>query len=420
MSVLSIAPDIVADASGNLEDLGSALRSANAAAASQTTAIAAPAADEVSATITALFGAHAQEFQALSAKAAAFHDGFVNLLNGGAAQYLNTEIANAQQTVVNAVNTPAQAMLGQPLIGTGQWAVGAAAANPAASGFRQWVSNELGQLAASRLGSSIYNATVALEAAVSGTEALTFTEGGGEVGTLIGGVIGGAIGSFIGPEGTVIGAEIGAQWGAAVGLVAGTYGPGLLAGEVLKLGGVGDAIGSEVDALLDGYTNVGSLLIDSTAAQIVDNVDSSANNLAVDINSLFGTSLSDVTGTLGDPQGALTQLSNWPTQLSNFQLGPSFTMTSDVTSPYGVDGTQQNITGVYTLGAGPFGLQVGSFQGNTAADLYGGHAVGSATIFGFTETDGVYETPGGAPQFTLSESVSAFGLGILSTPQFGF
>ena len=64
MSLLSVVPDVVATASANLENLGSALSSANAAAASQTTAIAAPAADEVSAAVTALFGAHAQEFHA--------------------------------------------------------------------------------------------------------------------------------------------------------------------------------------------------------------------------------------------------------------------------------------------------------------------------------------------------------------------
>jgi PE family len=57
--LLSIAPDIVSAARGNLQHLGSALRSANAAAASQTTAVAAPAADEVSAAITGLFGTHA-------------------------------------------------------------------------------------------------------------------------------------------------------------------------------------------------------------------------------------------------------------------------------------------------------------------------------------------------------------------------
>ncbi len=105
MSLLSIAPDLVSAASGNLENLGAALRSATTAAAVQTTAIAAPAADEVSAAVTALFGMRGQEFQALSAKAAAFHDEFVNLLNGGAAQYLSTEVANARQTVMNALST---------------------------------------------------------------------------------------------------------------------------------------------------------------------------------------------------------------------------------------------------------------------------------------------------------------------------
>jgi hypothetical protein len=95
MSLLSIAPDIVAGASGELADLGSTLRSANAAAASQITSITAPAADEVSAAITALFGTHAAGFQAASAKAAAFHDDFVNLLKGGVGQYVGAEAASS-------------------------------------------------------------------------------------------------------------------------------------------------------------------------------------------------------------------------------------------------------------------------------------------------------------------------------------
>lgn len=97
MSLLSVAPDIVSAASGNLDNLGSALRSASAAAAGQTTAVVAPAADEISAAITALLGSHAQEFQAVNAQAAAFHDEFVSNLNGGAAQYVAAELANAQQ-----------------------------------------------------------------------------------------------------------------------------------------------------------------------------------------------------------------------------------------------------------------------------------------------------------------------------------
>lgn len=116
MSFLSVSPEIVSAASRSLENLGSALRSANAAAASQTTAVAAPAADEVSAAITALFGAHAYEFQTLSAKAAAFHDEFVNLLNGGAAQYVSAEAGNVQRTLINALGTPFQALLGHSAV----------------------------------------------------------------------------------------------------------------------------------------------------------------------------------------------------------------------------------------------------------------------------------------------------------------
>jgi hypothetical protein len=129
VTLLSIAPDIVAEASGDLANLGSALRSANAAAATQTTSIAAPAADEVSTAITALLGTHAQGFQALSAEAAAFHDDFVNLLSGGVKHYVSTEAANVQQTLATTVNAAGQALLGHPLIGTGQGIAGGAAAN---------------------------------------------------------------------------------------------------------------------------------------------------------------------------------------------------------------------------------------------------------------------------------------------------
>ena len=56
----------------------------------------------------------------------AFHDQFASLLSGGAAQYVSPEAANAQQTLANTVNAPAEALLGQPLIGTGQSNAGAA------------------------------------------------------------------------------------------------------------------------------------------------------------------------------------------------------------------------------------------------------------------------------------------------------
>lgn len=138
MPLLSVAPDLMSAASGNLANIGSTLRSSVTAAAAQTTTIAAPAGDEVSAAITALFAGHAGEFQAASAQATSFHDEFVQLLNGGAAQYLNTEVVNAQQTAINAVNTPAQALLGHPLIATGTGQGPAAAAGDFTTSTQQY------------------------------------------------------------------------------------------------------------------------------------------------------------------------------------------------------------------------------------------------------------------------------------------
>jgi hypothetical protein len=99
MSFLGVTPDAVTSAAGHLGAIGSALSSANATAAGPTTGAAAMAADEVSAAVQALFATHAQAYQSVSAQMEAYHSQFVNLLNGGAASYLNTEIANAQQTL---------------------------------------------------------------------------------------------------------------------------------------------------------------------------------------------------------------------------------------------------------------------------------------------------------------------------------
>jgi len=100
MSFVNVVPDALATAGARLVDIGATVNQAGAAATSPTTAIAAPAADEVSQAITALFAAHAQEFQALSAKATAFHERFVSLLNGSAAQYASAE-ATAADTLFN-------------------------------------------------------------------------------------------------------------------------------------------------------------------------------------------------------------------------------------------------------------------------------------------------------------------------------
>ncbi len=67
MSFVIAAPQLVTAAAVVLANIGSTIDSANAAAAAPTTAVVAAGADEVSAAIAALFGKHAQGYQALSA-----------------------------------------------------------------------------------------------------------------------------------------------------------------------------------------------------------------------------------------------------------------------------------------------------------------------------------------------------------------
>lgn len=132
MSILNVVPDVMNAAAGNLAEIGSAMSAANAAAAPPTTGLVAMAADQVSAAVTTVFATHAQDYQALSAKMAAFHDQFVRTLSNGAGAYLGAEIANAEQNLLNAVNGPALSLLGHPLLGTG--ADSAARAATAGSG----------------------------------------------------------------------------------------------------------------------------------------------------------------------------------------------------------------------------------------------------------------------------------------------
>jgi hypothetical protein len=77
MSYLIAAPDMLAAAAADAAGIGSSLSEANAAAAASTTKVIAAGGDEVSAAIASLFSGHGQQFQALSAQAAAFHSQFV-------------------------------------------------------------------------------------------------------------------------------------------------------------------------------------------------------------------------------------------------------------------------------------------------------------------------------------------------------
>ena len=112
MSFLIAAPEFLSAAASDLSNLGSTLSEANAAAALPTSGLLPAGADEVSASIAALFAAHGRAYQTLSAQAATFHSQFVQLMNGGAASYASTEAANAEQAMLHAVNAPTQALVG--------------------------------------------------------------------------------------------------------------------------------------------------------------------------------------------------------------------------------------------------------------------------------------------------------------------
>src|SRR3974377_1285663 len=104
MSYLIAAPEALAAASADLSSLGERITEATAAAAPSTTGIVPAAMDEVSAAITRLFGGFGQQFQALSAQGALFHDNFAQALTSGGNLYSAAEALNA--AAVGAATVP--------------------------------------------------------------------------------------------------------------------------------------------------------------------------------------------------------------------------------------------------------------------------------------------------------------------------
>jgi hypothetical protein len=108
MSFVLVAPDALLSVAADLAQIGSAVSVGNLAAAIPTTEVAAAGADEVSAAIAALFGAHAGEYQAAAAQAATYYERFVSTLSGAAASYAGAEVtvAASMRGVLDAVNAP--------------------------------------------------------------------------------------------------------------------------------------------------------------------------------------------------------------------------------------------------------------------------------------------------------------------------
>jgi hypothetical protein len=95
MSYVIAAPEMMTSAAADLAAIGSNVSAAHMVAAAPTVAVVPAAADEVSAAIASVFANHAQAFQGLAGKAAAFNDQFVQTLKSGGAAYAQTEATSA-------------------------------------------------------------------------------------------------------------------------------------------------------------------------------------------------------------------------------------------------------------------------------------------------------------------------------------
>ncbi|HUH71947.1 MAG TPA: PE family protein [Mycobacterium sp.] len=191
MSFVLAAPEALVTAASDLAGIGSTLSTASAAAAAPTTGALAAAADEVSTQVAKLFSEHGLGYQQLSAQVAAFHDQFVQALSAGGSTYAAAE-ANAAQTLTNAMNAPATAVLGHPLLGSG---VSAGAAGGIAGAAGGALSN-----AVSRLESVVPGPNVLGGAGLLGSN---FLGGSGLLGGNGAAAIQSAAGALLGPTGGV-------------------------------------------------------------------------------------------------------------------------------------------------------------------------------------------------------------------------
>lgn len=249
MSFVIVARDALAAAAADLAQIGSAVNAGNLAAANPTTAVAAAAADEVSAALAALFGAHAREYQAAAAQAAAYHEQFVHRLSAAATSYAVTEVTIATSLRGALGSAPAsvsdgfQAFVYGPIHATGQ----------------QWINSPVGEALAPIVNAPT-NVLLGRDLIGNGVTGTAAAPNGGPGGLLFGdggaGYTGGNGGSagLIGNGGTG-----GAGFAGGVGGMGGTGGWLMGNGGMGGAGGVG---GNGGMATIGGGGNGQSIVID--------------------------------------------------------------------------------------------------------------------------------------------------------------
>lgn len=223
MSFLFADPEALAAAASDLFGIGSTLSTANSAAAAPTSAVAAAAADQVSAQVAAFLSEHGLGYQQISTQIAGFHEQFVQALSAGAGAYAAAE-ADAAQNLAGAVNAPAATLLG------GGGVTGAKGAAAVAGGA---VSGAVTQVESVAAGSTNYL--------------------GGGAGLLGAGLLGGGAQAIAGQAGAAIDAVSGAAINAVSGAM--TEVESVVAGSANLLGSAG---------LFGGVSQAATLLLGPT------------------------------------------------------------------------------------------------------------------------------------------------------------
>src|SRR5271156_974720 len=95
MRYVTTAPETLAATAADVERIGTAISQASSAAAGPTSGLLAPAADEVSAAVTTLFGGYSQEYQAAVRQAMTFHGELNQARAAAGSAYAQAEASNA-------------------------------------------------------------------------------------------------------------------------------------------------------------------------------------------------------------------------------------------------------------------------------------------------------------------------------------
>lgn len=114
MTYVFVEPETITTMAADLEGIGSAIDAASAAAAGPTSRLVSAAADEVSTAIAGLFGGYGQQYQAVVAHAAAFHQQFTQTVAAAGLAYAQTEASSvaAISNALEAFGTQAHSLLG--------------------------------------------------------------------------------------------------------------------------------------------------------------------------------------------------------------------------------------------------------------------------------------------------------------------